>query len=171
MKKLIAFAGTTLLVASLAACGSASVGTYDAVQTTTLMNQLIGPAEASIPLSDSQFCYAVSLQGPAVAAGQLIQGYDQTRKDPMKYLDKQAVTDFLTSHCSAALSTAPPTGTFTANPNATPSPQTCTTTDVATHKVITVQPGDNAVIGSTEETCGNDGAWHPLPDSIASIGV
>lgn len=66
-----------------------------------------------------------------------------------------------------------PTPTPTSTPTETPSYVTkakqtsppkptdvhCVTTDVATNKLITVSPGDRAVIGTDVRECTSDGSW------------
>lgn len=38
----------------------------------------------------------------------------------------------------------------------------CTTTDVATGKLVVVSPGDRAVIGNSVSECQADGSWAPV---------
>lgn len=59
-----------------------------------------------------------------------------------------------------------PTPTATPKPAVTPKPTLakvyCTTTDVATGKLVVVSPGDRAVIGNSVSECQADGSWAPV---------
>lgn len=101
--KLKKLAVLLVLLVSLTACESPGVGTYSATQTATLLSSALPTAEAQLAVTDGQFCYAITLQGTSVGADQLIGGYENTRKNPIEHLDRQAVINFLTAHCAADL--------------------------------------------------------------------
>lgn len=161
--KLKVLAVSAAAILTLAACGSSSIGTYTAAQTTGLMESAMQTYEHETSLTTSQVCYGISLQGVDVGTQQVISGYESARTGTQDHLDTQAVHDYLQSLCAKDL-TPVPVVTPTPAPVETPDPaaKTCTTVDVATHKTITVEPGDNAVIGITEETCGADGQFHTM---------